>query len=216
MPLFLSDYGITDDMHAVAVIIPEEQGPEAFWLANLAVQDGQLVEEGQPMARLEGRRGSLDLLAPQAGYVTGLKAFAGQAAQPGDVLCYLAEKPALAAAHPGVGLGKYLGNAPLDPTGILIYGGGGHGKAVLELLRAARVYRAIGVIDDGLPLGSEILGLPVVGGAASLKEWFNRGVRLATNGVGGIGNVAARLKIFDVLAQEGFSCPCAGASIGGD
>jgi hypothetical protein len=123
------------------------------------------------------------------------------------VLCFLAEKPALAAAHPGVGLGKYLGNAPLDPTGILIYGGGGHGKAVLELLRAGRVYRAIGVIDDGLPLGSEILGLPVVGGAASLKEWFNRGVRLAANGVGGIGNVAARLKIFDVLAQEGFSCP---------
>ena len=52
------------------------------------------------MARLEGRQGSLDLLAPQAGYVTGLQALAGQAAQPGEVLCYLAEKPALAAASP--------------------------------------------------------------------------------------------------------------------
>ena len=68
----------------------------------------------------------------------------GQTAQPGDVLCYLAEKPPWPAAHPGRGLGKFLEHAPLDPTALLIYGGGGHGKAVIELVRAGRVYRLVG------------------------------------------------------------------------
>jgi sugar O-acyltransferase (sialic acid O-acetyltransferase NeuD family) len=194
-------------MNAAAVIIPELTDPAPLWIATLAVYEGQQVEAGQRMARLEGHQGHLDLLAPQNGYVTGLRAFPGQAANPGEVLCYLAEQPTLAPAQPGAALSKFLENTPLDPSAMLIYGGGGHGKAVLEMLRAVRVYRVIGWIDDGLPSGSDILGLPVLGGAASLREWYKRGVRLAANGVGGIGNAAVRIKVFDTLAQEGFSCP---------
>lgn len=194
-------------MHAEAVFIPQQEEPALVWIAVLAIHEGQQVEAGQLVARLEGRLGSVELLAPRGGYVTGLQAHPGQAARPGDVLCYLAEKATLSAALPGPDVVMHLADSPLDPTAILIYGGGGHGKAVLELLRALRAYRPVGVIDDGLPVGSDVLGLPVVGGADHLKEWHRRGVRLATNGVGGIGNVAARLKVFDSLARAGFSCP---------
>ncbi len=206
-PTLLFDYGINEVMNAAAVIIPAQEDTTALWIASLTVYDGQQVEAGQPMARLESPGGHLDLLAPLSGYVTGLRAFPGQAARPGDILCYLAEQPTLASTQPAAALNKILENTPLDPTSMLIYGAGGHGKAVLELLRAVRTYRIIGWIDDGLPVGSEILGLPVVGGAANLREWYKRGVRLAANGVGGIGNPAVRIQVFDTLAQEGFSCP---------
>ena len=59
---------------------------------------------------------------------------------------------------------------PFDPSALIIFGGGGHGKTVIDLVRAAGNYRIVGVIDDGLPAGSEVLDVPVLGGSKDLKE----------------------------------------------
>jgi sugar O-acyltransferase (sialic acid O-acetyltransferase NeuD family) len=94
-----------------------------------------------------------------------------------------------------------------DPAALVIYGGGGHGKSLIELVRLLKVYHLAGVVDDGLPVGSEVLGVPVLGGMEVLSDLYRRGVHLAVNAVGGIGNLGSRLKVFDNLAQAGFSCP---------
>jgi sugar O-acyltransferase (sialic acid O-acetyltransferase NeuD family) len=94
-----------------------------------------------------------------------------------------------------------------DPSAILVYGGGGHGKALIDLLRVLHVYHAVAVIDDGLPAGGTVMGVPVYGGAEVLAELYAQGVRLAINAVGGIGNLDTRLKVFERLAGAGFSCP---------
>jgi acetyltransferase EpsM len=194
-------------MHAEAVVIPEQEGGGVYWIAGLAVREGQVVETGQLLARLESSQGSIELRAVRGGFVVGLHARPGQTAAPGDVLCFLAERSSLAAANPANSLSITFNQAPLDPTALLVYGGGGHGKAMIELVRALGVYRLVGVIDDELPAGGEVLGVPVMGGRNALKEWHQRGVRLAANGVGGIGKPQDREKVFGVLAQEGFSCP---------
>jgi sugar O-acyltransferase (sialic acid O-acetyltransferase NeuD family) len=98
---------------------------------------------------------------------------------------------------------------PFDPTAILVYGGGGHGKSLIELLRALTTYRIVGVVDDGLPPGRSVLGIPLLGGAAALAEQYASGVRLAVNAVGGIGSPAVRRRVFERLAQAGFACPAA-------
>jgi len=51
------------------------------------------------------------------------------------------------------------------------------------------------------------MGLPVLGGRDKLSDLFAQGIRLAVNAVGGIGSVAVRLKVFEALAQVGFTCP---------
>ncbi|MBM3145910.1 MAG: hypothetical protein FJ010_13275 [Chloroflexi bacterium] len=94
-----------------------------------------------------------------------------------------------------------------DPMAIIIYGGGGHGKSLLDLLRSLGTYRVVGFLDDGLPVGEEIMGASVLGSGDLLPELYARGVCLAVNAVGGIGNVAVRIKIFRRLADAGFSCP---------
>jgi sugar O-acyltransferase (sialic acid O-acetyltransferase NeuD family) len=94
-----------------------------------------------------------------------------------------------------------------DPTAIIIYGAGGHGKACLDMLRSLGTYRVVGFLDDGFPAGEEIMGLPVLGGGEWLTELKSQGVRLAVNAVGGIGNVAIRIKVFNQLAETGFVCP---------
>ena len=93
------------------------------------------------------------------------------------------------------------------PGDVIVYGGGGHGKSVIELVRAARLYQVAGVIDDSLPQGSKILDVPVLGGEDMLKELYRRGALLAINAVGGIGNLTPRLKVFKALESAGFKCP---------
>lgn len=96
---------------------------------------------------------------------------------------------------------------PFNPTAILVYGGGGHGKSLIDLLRVLGVYQIAGIIDDGLQPGVVIMGIPVLGGSSALSQLHDQGIRLAANAVGGIGNVAVRIKIFRLLAEAGFVCP---------
>jgi acetyltransferase EpsM len=98
-------------------------------------------------------------------------------------------------------------SSAFDPTAIIVYGGGGHGKALIDLLRALNVYRIVGILDDGISAGENILGVPVLGGAAALVGLYAQGVRLAVNAVGGIGNIAIRVQVFEKLAAAGFACP---------
>lgn len=97
--------------------------------------------------------------------------------------------------------------SPVNPSAILVYGGGGHGKALIDLLRATGNFHIVAVIDDGLPPNSLIMGVPLPGGAQELPKLYSQGVRLAVNAVGGIGNLPIRLKVFDRLAKAGFTCP---------
>ncbi|MCB9135330.1 MAG: NeuD/PglB/VioB family sugar acetyltransferase [Anaerolineales bacterium] len=94
-----------------------------------------------------------------------------------------------------------------DSAAIIVYGGGGHGKAVIDLLRALRTYRIVGVVDDGMARGEMVMGVPVLGGSEVLSELAAQGVRQAVNAVGGIGNVAVRVKVFQRIAEAGFVCP---------
>jgi acetyltransferase EpsM len=94
-----------------------------------------------------------------------------------------------------------------DPTAIIVYGGGGHGKMLIDLLKTGEVYRIIGVIDDRLKPGSRILDVPVLGSVEQLPKLAAEGVRLAVNAVGGIGDIRVRIQVFQKLAQAGFTCP---------
>jgi len=98
-------------------------------------------------------------------------------------------------------------SSSFDPQAVIVYGGGGHGKSLIDLVRSLGTYKVVGVVDDGLPKGQVILGVPVLGGLEALPELQTQGVRLAVNAVGGIGDVGVRVKVFQKLAQAGFACP---------
>lgn len=94
-----------------------------------------------------------------------------------------------------------------DATAIIVYGGGGHGKAVIDMLRSLGIYHIAGILDDGIPVGETIMGVPVLGGANALPGLYAQGLRLAVNAVGGIGDITIRVKVFEKLAEAGFVCP---------
>jgi sugar O-acyltransferase (sialic acid O-acetyltransferase NeuD family) len=94
-----------------------------------------------------------------------------------------------------------------DSTALLIYGAGGHGKTLVELVKSMHTYHIAGLIDDHIEPGTLVLGVPVLGNADVLEECYRRGLRLAVNGVGGIGNAGIRVKVFEILAAHQFVCP---------
>jgi acetyltransferase EpsM len=96
---------------------------------------------------------------------------------------------------------------PFDPRAVVIYGGGGHGKSLIDFVRTLGLYDLAGVIDDGLPVGSSVLGVEVLGGADVLARQAERGIRMAVNAVGGIGDVMSRVRVFRLIQEAGFTCP---------
>lgn len=95
----------------------------------------------------------------------------------------------------------------IDDSTLLLFGVGGHGKTLIDLVREEGSHLWGGLVDENIPPGSRVLDLPVFGGDELLPDLFQAGFRQAVNGVGGIGNVAARLRVFDKLAKVGFAFP---------
>lgn len=94
-----------------------------------------------------------------------------------------------------------------DATKVVIYGGGGLSKMIIEAVRVLGAYQIAGIIDDNMKPGEMIIGTPVLGGAEMLPDLFKQGIRTAVNSVGGIGNYRVRLNVFQQLAKAGFICP---------
>jgi sugar O-acyltransferase (sialic acid O-acetyltransferase NeuD family) len=96
---------------------------------------------------------------------------------------------------------------PLTNARVLIYGGGGHAKAVIDLLRQAGTFHIAGIIDDRIPPGTTVLGVPVLGARELLPTVLKDGVRLAVNAVVSLSDFRPRIGIFSMLAQRGFAFP---------
>jgi sugar O-acyltransferase (sialic acid O-acetyltransferase NeuD family) len=95
----------------------------------------------------------------------------------------------------------------IDPAVLIIYGGGGHAKSLIDLIRAEEKYRIHCILDDGIAAGSQIMGVPVLGDGSKLAELRRQGIGLAVNAVGGIGSIAPRLKVYERLRLAGFGFP---------
>lgn len=96
---------------------------------------------------------------------------------------------------------------PFGDADLLVYGGGGHAKSLIELIWTAGQHQVVGIIDDGLAPGTLVLGVQVLGGSGALAELRRRGLRLAANAVGGIGDARSRIQVFEALRQADFECP---------
>jgi sugar O-acyltransferase (sialic acid O-acetyltransferase NeuD family) len=91
-------------------------------------------------------------------------------------------------------------------TSIVIYGAGGHGREILEVIEAINAERQrfelLGFIDDGpMSSGAMVSGLPVLGG----RDWLSR--RPAPAVVVAIGHPGRRSAAADWLGAHGLVAP---------
>lgn len=90
---------------------------------------------------------------------------------------------------------------------ILIIGGGGHAKVVIDAIRRSRRYDICGILDPNLKEGSMVLGEKVLGPDGMMKKLRDKGVGLAFLGVGSVGDCSLRKKLYAIAKDAGFSFP---------
>lgn len=91
---------------------------------------------------------------------------------------------------------------------ILVYGAGGHAKALMEMIKAGGNFELAGIVDDSSALkGRQVFGVPILGSGDLLESLLEQGIENAANGVGGIIDQVIRAKIFERLIEAGFYLP---------
>lgn len=90
---------------------------------------------------------------------------------------------------------------------ILLIGGGGHCKSVLDTLLTTQEYSEIGIIDVGDNLGKNVCNIPVVGCDGDLEKLKGMGYTHAFIAFGGINNLPLRIKNFERIKALGFLIP---------
>ncbi len=88
----------------------------------------------------------------------------------------------------------------MNKTRLLVVGAGGHGRSVAEAAELSGQFEVAGFLDDSLPAGETVLGVPVLGPVASMAD--HRAT--ADQTIVAIGNNTVREKLMHQLAEAGF------------
>lgn len=93
---------------------------------------------------------------------------------------------------------------------LLLIGGGGHCKSVIDTLRSSCHYDRIGIAEKriaGENLNYRIEGIPIIGFDDELETLKKQGYEAAFITVGSVGNPALRKKLFERIKDAGFIIP---------
>lgn len=88
---------------------------------------------------------------------------------------------------------------------LLLIGGGGHARVVLDAVKGGRVYRPVGLVDPALTKGIRVGGVPVLGGDEVLPGLYQRGLKACIIAVGGGANPGQRTLLAVRLERMGFT-----------
>ena len=89
---------------------------------------------------------------------------------------------------------------------IILIGGGGHCKSVIDVIEQEGRFEIAGIIDKPELLGTEILGYPVIGNDSDI-EILAKKYQYALVTVGQIKSPLLKIKLFDLATKAGFTLP---------
>ncbi|GAA0083777.1 hypothetical protein UT300007_02160 [Clostridium sp. CTA-7] len=90
---------------------------------------------------------------------------------------------------------------------IILIGGGGHCKSVIDSIKKSNEYEIVGIIDTCEKIGMKISSIPIIGDDNDLINIYKSGVKHAFITIGSIGNCSLRKKIYDNIISIGYSVP---------
>jgi len=90
---------------------------------------------------------------------------------------------------------------------IILIGGSGHCKVVIDAILLGRKYQIAGIIDLKTKIGEKVLGIPIIGTDSDIKNFLKKGIKNYFITVGSIGCPALRIKISNLLKNAGVNFP---------
>ena len=89
---------------------------------------------------------------------------------------------------------------------IILIGGGGHCKSVIDVIELEGKYKIAGIIDKPVMVGKSILGYKVIGSDDDLVDLFKK-YKYALITIGQINSAQLRIKMYNNLKKLGFLLP---------
>ncbi|MCA9401180.1 MAG: acetyltransferase [Candidatus Omnitrophica bacterium] len=90
---------------------------------------------------------------------------------------------------------------------MIILGGGGHAKVVLDALNYSEDVSVRGIIDNNLPKGEKLYGIPVIGSDEELEKFYDEGIEWIFIGIGFITDSQEQQRRVEMLESIGFQFP---------
>lgn len=87
---------------------------------------------------------------------------------------------------------------------IVLIGGGGHAKVIIDIIRSTDHYNIIGICDNQ---EGEIEGVPIIGNDKILLELYDKGIRNAFVCIGALGNPKKRWDLYEYVKEIGYILP---------
>lgn len=88
----------------------------------------------------------------------------------------------------------------IDPNKLILIGGGGHCKSVIDVVESAR-FSIAGILDMPEFVGNSVLGYPVIGTDDDIAKYADKVLFLVT--VGHIKNASLRIKLHELIRSVG-------------
>ena len=90
---------------------------------------------------------------------------------------------------------------------IILLGGGGHAKVLIDLVNTSGQFEILGILATQLEIGTKVLNVPVLGGDDLLPELFSKGIKNVCIAIGSVKDNTRRRNLFDKVKQMGFLVP---------
>lgn len=90
---------------------------------------------------------------------------------------------------------------------IILLGGGGHAKVLVDLINKRNEFQIMGILDPVLETGMQIKEFAVLGTDAELPKLLDQGVRNVAIAVGSVKSNLLRKTLFDRSRELGFKIP---------
>lgn len=90
---------------------------------------------------------------------------------------------------------------------IVLLGGGGHCKVVMDAIQKEGKYKIAGIVDPGLNPGETVMGVKVLGGDNILESLKKKGIKYAMVTVGSVGDCTIRKNLSESIIEAGLEMP---------
>ena len=90
---------------------------------------------------------------------------------------------------------------------IILLGGGGHCKSIIDTIQTSNLYEIVGIIDLKQNIGQYVNGIKILDSDNNLMKYKKAGIDNAFVSIGSIGNTSVRRKLYGLAKKNGFKVP---------
>ena len=89
---------------------------------------------------------------------------------------------------------------------IILIGGGGHCKSVIDVIESTGEYNILGILDKEDLIGKDISGYEIIGTDHEIEEYVKKGVAFTIT-IGQIKSAHLRIALFNLIKEKGGEIP---------